>query len=127
MIDALGASFAASGLGDLATYEGRFSDAVRILEQGAAAEEASGDPDRAAAKFAALAHTRFLQEQPDAAVDAADAALRNSQGSTFDFWRRESLPRRATSTEPFPSSGAWPQSSKPNLRPTPKSLRATWP
>ena len=85
VINALGASFAASGLADLATFEGRFSDAVRILEQGAAAEVASDNPDRAAAKFAALAHTRLLQEQMDAAVDAADAALRNSQGVNIRF------------------------------------------
>ena len=38
---------------DLATFEGRFSDAVRILEQGAAADLVSKNVDRAAAKFAA--------------------------------------------------------------------------
>src|SRR5262249_23260962 len=35
-INARGASFAASGLGDLAAYQGRYADAVRILEQGVA-------------------------------------------------------------------------------------------
>ena len=53
-MDAWGASFAAAGLGDLALYEGRFSDAVRILEQGAAADLASKNTDSAAMKFAAL-------------------------------------------------------------------------
>ena len=33
-IDELGASYAASGLGDLALYEGRFADAARILAAG---------------------------------------------------------------------------------------------
>ena len=51
----LGVSQAASGLGDLAIYEGRFSDAVRILAEGAAADLASKNPDRAAAK---LRHAR---------------------------------------------------------------------
>ena len=33
-----GASMAASGLGDLAMYEGRFADAARILQEGAMAD-----------------------------------------------------------------------------------------
>ena len=37
----LGASFAASGLADLALYEGRFAEAIRMLEQGAAADVAA--------------------------------------------------------------------------------------
>ena len=52
-----GASLAASGLGDLANIEGRFSDAARILEQGAAQDLSYKRPDWAAAKFAALART----------------------------------------------------------------------
>ena len=35
------ASFAVSGLGDLALYQGRFSDAIRILQEGAAADLAA--------------------------------------------------------------------------------------
>ena len=35
-IDSQGASYAASGLADLAVYEGRFADAVKILEAGVA-------------------------------------------------------------------------------------------
>ena len=38
-------AFAASGLGDLAALEGRFSDAVRILGQGAAQDLASKNPE----------------------------------------------------------------------------------
>src|SRR5262249_24122714 len=45
-MDALGASFAAAGLGDLAVYEGRFSDAVKILGQGAEADLMAKNPDR---------------------------------------------------------------------------------
>lgn len=74
-VDAKGASQAASGLGDVAIYEGRFSDAVRILEQGAAADLASGHSDRAAAKFAALAYAHVLQRHNGSAVAAIQKAL----------------------------------------------------
>ena len=43
-MDAWGTAFAAAGLGDLAVYEGRFSDAVRLLEEGAAADLAAKNP-----------------------------------------------------------------------------------
>jgi tetratricopeptide (TPR) repeat protein/predicted Ser/Thr protein kinase len=80
-----GASLAASGLGDLALYEGRFADAARILEQGAAADLAAKDPDGAANKFAALAHVQLLRGQRQAAVAAADKALANSQSVSVRF------------------------------------------
>jgi tetratricopeptide (TPR) repeat protein len=87
-VDSLGtiaASYAASGLGDLAVYEGRFSDAVRILEQGAAADLASKSADRAAAKFVALAHAHLLRGQKGAAVAAAEKALLNSKAVKIRF------------------------------------------
>jgi serine/threonine protein kinase/tetratricopeptide (TPR) repeat protein len=85
MIDALGASLASSGLGDLAVYEGRFSDATQILEQGAAADLASQNPDRAAAKFASLARVHLLRNQTASAVAAARKALANSQEVKIRF------------------------------------------
>ena len=81
----LGASFAASGLGDLALYEGRFSDAVRILEEGAAADLASKNADRAAAKFASVAYAHLLRGQKGAAAAAAEKALANSQAVKIRF------------------------------------------
>jgi len=83
--DARGASFAASGLGDLAVYEGRLSDAVRILEQGAAADVESKNANGAAAKFAALAHAHLLRGQKGAAVTAAERALQNSKAVKIRF------------------------------------------
>ena len=80
-----GASYAASGLADLAVYEGRFSDAVRILEQGAAEDVASLEPDRAAVKFVALAYTQVLRQQRSAAVAAAEKALANSEAVKIRF------------------------------------------
>ena len=82
---ALGATLAASGLGDAAIVEGRFSDAVRILEDGAAADLASKSADRAAAKFAAAAYAHISRGQKTAAVAAAQKALANSKAGTMRF------------------------------------------
>lgn len=81
----LGASFAASGLGDLAIYEGRFSDAVRILEQGAAEDLKAKASDRAAAKFASLAYAHLSRRQNASAAAAAEKALANSQAVKIRF------------------------------------------
>jgi serine/threonine protein kinase/tetratricopeptide (TPR) repeat protein len=77
-VNALGASMAASGLGDLAVVQGRFSDAVSILEQAATADISAKSPDRAAAKFLALANANLSRTQPAVAVAAADRALQNN-------------------------------------------------
>jgi tetratricopeptide (TPR) repeat protein len=74
-----GASEAASGLADLALYEGRFADAVRILDQGAAVDVANKSSNAAATKFAVLAYTRLLQNQKGPAVTAAESALASSK------------------------------------------------
>jgi len=84
-LDALGASYAASGLGDLALYEGRLSDAALIFAEGADADLASKDPERAASKLAALAHTQLLREQKTAAVAAADKALASRDSVKIRF------------------------------------------
>ena len=84
-LGSLGASFAASGLGDLALYEGRFSEAVRVLGEGAAADLTSKNADRAAAKFAALAYAHLLRGQKGAAATAAEKALLNSQSVKIRF------------------------------------------
>jgi serine/threonine protein kinase/tetratricopeptide (TPR) repeat protein len=72
------ASFATSGLGDVALYEGRFSDAVQIFERGAAANLSAKNAVNAALKFAALAYVHLARRQPAAAVATADKALSNS-------------------------------------------------
>jgi eukaryotic-like serine/threonine-protein kinase len=78
-IGVLGASLASSGLGDVALYEGRFSDAVRILTDGAAEDLAAMNAGRAAAKFTSLAYAQLSRGQTGAAVNAAKKALVNSQ------------------------------------------------
>ena len=84
-IDALGASIAASGLGDLARLEGRFSDAARILEQGAARDLMSKNTDRGAAKLAALAHVELLRGRRREAIAAIEKALASSNGMRIQF------------------------------------------
>jgi tetratricopeptide (TPR) repeat protein len=80
-----GASDAVSGLADLAVYEGRFKDAVQILEKGAADELASKYPDNAATRYATLAYTRLLQGQTSQAVAAAENAVTNSRTVKIRF------------------------------------------
>jgi eukaryotic-like serine/threonine-protein kinase len=84
-IDTLGASLAATGLADLARVEGRYSDAARMFEQGAAADLASKNPDRAAAKFAALADVELQRGRKAAAIAAAEKALLNSNDVKIRF------------------------------------------
>ena len=56
-------------------YEGRFGDAVAILQKGAAADRAARRPDAAADKFALLAYTQLLRQQKGPALEAAKSAL----------------------------------------------------
>jgi tetratricopeptide (TPR) repeat protein len=70
-VSRLGASFATSGLADIAFYEGRFSDAARILEEGAAAD-LSGTNLLAAEKFTGLAYVQLSRGQKKLAVNAAE-------------------------------------------------------
>jgi serine/threonine protein kinase/tetratricopeptide (TPR) repeat protein len=78
-MNAEGASLAASGLADLASYEGRYADGVRILEQGVAADLAAKNTDNAAEKLGALAQLQILRGQKGPAVAAATRALAVSQ------------------------------------------------
>ena len=84
-VSGLGASMAASGLGDLALYEGRFEDAVKIFKEGAGADLAAKNPDGAANKFAALAYTQWCRQKKQPAIAAADMALANSQAVSIRF------------------------------------------
>ena len=84
-VEEVGPSYSASGLGDLATYQGRFADAVRILGQGAADDLKAGNADRAANKFAALAFAHLLQQQHGPAAEAAEQALVHSQAVKIRF------------------------------------------
>jgi tetratricopeptide (TPR) repeat protein/predicted Ser/Thr protein kinase len=78
-VNAEGASLAVSGLADVASYEGRYADAVRILEQGVAADLAAKNADSAAEKLATLAQIQLYLGQKEAASAAATKALSMSQ------------------------------------------------
>src|SRR5204862_110669 len=62
----------ASGLADLAAYEGRFKEAIQLLDEGAAADLKAKYADRAAAKFAEQAYVQLLRGQKAAAAAAAE-------------------------------------------------------
>jgi len=78
-IDALGATLAASGLADVASYEGRYADAVQTLEQGVAADIAAKNTDSAAEKLAGIAQLQLLRRQKVPSVAAATKAVSVSQ------------------------------------------------
>jgi len=80
-----GPTLSASGLADLAVQEGRYTTAARLAEQGAAADLAAKNPDRAAAKLAEAAYAHLLRGQKAAAVATADKALANSKGIKIRF------------------------------------------
>jgi tetratricopeptide (TPR) repeat protein len=76
-----GASSASAGLGDMAVYQGRFGDAVRILEEGAAADLEAKSPNRAAIKFTSIAYAHLMAGRNAPAVAAAEEALRTGNSS----------------------------------------------
>jgi serine/threonine protein kinase/tetratricopeptide (TPR) repeat protein len=80
-----GASIAGAGLADLAAYEGRFSEAVRLLERGATADLQAKRAEDAANKFARLAYTQLLRKEEAAAVAAADKAAAHDQSVQTRF------------------------------------------
>jgi tetratricopeptide (TPR) repeat protein/predicted Ser/Thr protein kinase len=84
-LEAISASDAATGLADLAVYEGRYKDAIGILEKGTAADQAARKPDAAADKLAMLAYVQLLRQQKPLAVEAADRALALSKAVKIRF------------------------------------------
>ena len=74
-----GASMATSALADLALYQGKFSEQIRLLEQGAQSDLKGKMPENATSKFAALANAELLRGNNKAAVAAAEKALANGQ------------------------------------------------
>lgn len=84
-MDAWGASFGRAGVADLAAYEGRFAEAVKLYEEGAAADLAVKKPDVAALKLAALASAHLATGQNKAAAAAAEKALAHSTSAPIRF------------------------------------------
>jgi serine/threonine protein kinase/tetratricopeptide (TPR) repeat protein len=80
-----GRTYTVSGLADVALYEGRFADAASLFADGAKADLAEKDGDRAAAKFAALAYTELARGRRVQARAAAEQAVANSGGVQIQF------------------------------------------
>jgi serine/threonine protein kinase/Tfp pilus assembly protein PilF len=84
-VSATGATFAASGLGNIALYQGKVQQAIQILEKGAAADLAAKSPDAAADKYLMIAEGNLLRGSKPAAVAAAERALANAQSLKVQF------------------------------------------
>ena len=84
-IDAQGASLAASALGDLAAYEGRYGEAVGILERGVAMDLQAKNVAMAASKYAAIAYAELMRDQKAAAIAAAEKAYSTSKAVKIRF------------------------------------------
>ena len=82
---AVGASNAAIGLADIALYQGRFSDAIGILEKGAAADLAAKNVNRAAIKYTSIGFAHLMRGVTASAVAAADQALGHSDTMPVRF------------------------------------------
>jgi tetratricopeptide (TPR) repeat protein len=84
-VSTLGASMAASGLADLAAYQGRFADAVKLLQQGVSADLAAKAADSASDKLATLAQIELLRGQRKEALASIQKALDSSQATKIRF------------------------------------------
>lgn len=84
-VSTAGASLAASGLADIALFQGRFDEAISILEGGVAADIAANLPGNAADKLATLATVYADVKDTSRAVSAADRALAASQDDSVVF------------------------------------------
>lgn len=78
-------SIAAAGLADLASYQGKYAEAARLLTEGAAADETAKNNDGAARKVVALAAIEEWQGKHAAALADTDKALKSSQSTTIEF------------------------------------------
>jgi tetratricopeptide (TPR) repeat protein len=79
------ASLAASGLADLALYEGRLGDCAEILKKGIAADLANKSNYRAADKTVMLAETYLDLQKKPLAVEAADQAVKTNNREEILF------------------------------------------
>jgi tetratricopeptide (TPR) repeat protein len=80
-----GASMADTGLADLALYEGRTTDAVRILEKAIVSDIAANDKASAAVKQVLLAEAQLALGQKDAAVASAEKAVAANPDDGIEF------------------------------------------
>ena len=77
-LDSYGTTLAATGLADLAIYEGRLTEALKILDDGIAFDLKNDQAYNAAVKCTMLAQTYQLQGKKERAIEAAERALKIS-------------------------------------------------
>jgi len=78
-LSARGASSSATGLADVALWEGRLKDARDILDKGIASDEAAKNADAGAIKLNYLAYLYLTEGDGKRAVAAAEKALTSSR------------------------------------------------
>src|SRR5215831_3849497 len=81
-----GLSAAAAGLADVALYQGRLDEAIKILGEGSNKDTADKNPDAAAAKLATLSQAQLLAGKASEAVHSAERALAASHEVPIQFW-----------------------------------------
>ncbi len=84
-ISPLGESMSTAGLADVDLYKGRFTDAARLFDKGAAADLAAKASDSAADKYAGLAYVQMLRGNKKEAVAAVEQALATIQSVKIQF------------------------------------------
>jgi tetratricopeptide (TPR) repeat protein len=101
-----GASWSALGLGDIELYRGRYTEAIRILEKGAAADLKTEFPERAARKQISIGYAHFLRGETTQAIAAADKALRTSTSAEVQFLAARVLIEAGETTRAQPIADA---------------------
>ncbi len=82
-----GASMAAVGLADIALYEGRAADAIKLLENGLQEDQRSNnDAESRATKLVMLAQAHLLAGRAAPALAAADKAISTTKTESLLFW-----------------------------------------
>ncbi len=82
---ARGASYRLKGLGDIALFEGRTSDALALLQAGIKADLAAGEQQLFAEKQVELAYTLLLLGQRGQAIAAAEQARKATKNPETQF------------------------------------------
>jgi tetratricopeptide (TPR) repeat protein len=82
-VDTRGTSIAASGLADIAAYQGSHAEALPILQAGIEADLASKDSESAAVKLLASAEAHLALADPSAAAAEAERAVSLSRGENI--------------------------------------------
>jgi len=84
-ISAVGASFASAGLADIALFQGRATDAISFLENGAAADLNNKSTESAGMKLAILGQAQWLAGHTPQAISAADRAIKTNSDDGVKF------------------------------------------